>query len=128
MKYSTQDITAETFQGWQLDPIIDEMLAAQQTDDIGKASRTLIKSKELTVVLTVLPQGRELRDHQVAGSVLVVPLRGEAIITQQDRQATVSTRGCQVLALGQGQVHAVRALTDTAFLLILGTLHHEHQP
>lgn len=128
MKYGTHEITADTFQGWQLDPVIDEMLAAHQTEGGGTASRSLIKSKELTVVLTVLPQGRELREHQVAASILVVPLRGEVVFTHEGSQASVRTQGSQVLALGRGQGHTVRALTDSAFLLVLGTLHHEHQP
>lgn len=127
MMYSAQDMTAETFQGWRLDGLIDELLAAHRADGAGKASRTLLKSKELTVVLTVLPQGHELKEHHAAASLLVVPLRGEVVFTQGERHAPVGTQGSQVLALGQGQVHAVRALTDSAFLLVLGTLHRESQ-
>lgn len=128
MKHGTHEITAQTFQGWQLDSIIDEMLAGDSPDGSAKASRCLIKSKELTVVLTALHQGQELREHHVAASILVVPLRGEVVFTHEGSQTSVATEGCQILALGRGQGHTARALTDSAFLLVLGTLHHEHQP
>ena len=124
MKFSTHSLTAETFQGWSLEPTIDEMLAEFHADS-GGTSRVLIKSKALTVVLVVLPKGHELAEHHAQAPIFVVPLRGEVVFERDDGQTPVRVKGCQVLAMGQGQTHAVRALVDSAFLLALGQLSHE---
>ncbi|PRP93212.1 hypothetical protein ENSA5_43890 [Enhygromyxa salina] len=114
------EITPETFHGWQLDPIIDELLASEPTSREGKSARTLAKTPALTVVLTVLRQGQQLHEHRAPAPALVVPLRGEVVFEHDNESATVGVDGRQVLAMGQGQTHRVEARTDSAFLLVLG--------
>lgn len=115
------EITPHTFHGWKLDAIIDELLASDQASHDGKSARTLVKSSALTVVLTVLRRGDELREHHAPGPVFVVPLRGEVTFRHGNEDTAVGVEGQQVLAMGPGQPHAVVARTDAAFLLVLGS-------
>lgn len=113
-------ITPETFHGWQLDGVIDELLASEPTQREGKSARTLVKSPELTVVLTVLRQGQSLSEHKAPAAVLVVPLRGEVLFVHGGQRTTVASEGGRVLVMGPGQPHSVEAQRDSAFLLVLG--------
>lgn len=114
------DITADTFHGWQLDATIDELLASDPASREGKSARTLVKSPELTVVLTVLRAKQELHEHHAPGAVMVVPLRGEVVFRHGDDATVVGVGNQQVLAMGPGQKHAVEARVDSAFLLVIG--------
>lgn len=114
------EITPDTFHGWQLDAVIDELLASDAAVREGKSARTLIKGPALTVVLSVLRAGQHLHEHRAPSSALVVPLRGEVVFTHEDDTVTVAADGSQVLTMGPGQTHAVEARTDSAFLLVLG--------
>ena len=87
------DVTPDTFHGWKLDPVIDELLASAQTSHDGKSARTLVKSPALTVVLTVLRRGDALREHHAPGPVLVVPLRGEVSFRQGNEGTPVAVDG-----------------------------------
>jgi quercetin dioxygenase-like cupin family protein len=110
----------DTFEGWPLEPIIDELLASEPAIREGKSARTLIKAPGLTVVLTVLRAGQQLHEHKAPGSVLVIPLRGAVVFTHAEQRKDVATSGTQVLTMGPGLVHAVTAETDAAFLLVIG--------
>jgi quercetin dioxygenase-like cupin family protein len=114
------EVTPDTFEPWQLDPVIDELLGSEALARDGKAARTLVKGEGLTVVLTVMRAGGQLHEHRAPATVLVVPLRGEVVFEHGDRSTIVSTTGTRVLAMGPGQRHAVQAHRDSAFLLVIG--------
>lgn len=113
-------ITADTFDGFRLDAIVDELLASDPAVHEGKSARTLVKGPGLTVVLTALRAGQSLHEHQAPSAVMVIPIRGEVVFAHGDDVTTVATEGSRVLAMGPGQRHAVTARTDSAFLLVLG--------
>jgi quercetin dioxygenase-like cupin family protein len=113
-------ITAETFTGLSLAPIVDELLASSELAREGKTARTLIKGRALTVVLTALRAGASLHEHAAPGSVLVVPIRGEVTFDHAEQSSRVATDGEAVTLMGPGVRHSVRAHTNSAFLLIVG--------
>lgn len=113
-------VTPDTFHGWQLDAVIDELLSSDPATREGKSARTLIKGPTLTVVLTVLRAGRHIHEHDAPALVMVVPLRGEVVFTHGEQKSTVAVEGNRTLAMGPGQAHTVEAKTDSAFLLVLG--------
>lgn len=123
MMYKTEPLLPNTIQGWTLDSTIEEMLGSQP-DESGKTSRTLVKSEDMTVVLTVLPKGQELKEHQVSASVMVIALRGEAVFRCAEVSNTLAADAGGMLAMGKNQPHSVQALSDSAFLLVMGRQDH----
>jgi quercetin dioxygenase-like cupin family protein len=113
-------ITPETFTGFSLEPLVDELLASSELAREGKTARTLIKGRPLTVVLTALRAGGMVHEHAAPGAVLVVPIRGEVSFEHADQSSLVSTQGDAVTLMGPGVRHTVRAHTDSAFLLVVG--------
>jgi len=89
-----------------------------------KTSRTLVKGKDMTVVLTVLPKGQGLKEHQAPASLMVIVLRGEVVFDCEGDLSTLVAGERGVLAIGKNQPHAVQALSESAFLLVMGTLDH----
>lgn len=123
MMYKTGPLLPNTVQEWALGPTIDEMLQSP-SGAADKTSRTLVKGKDMTVVLTVLPKGQGLKEHQAPASLMVIVLRGEVVFDCEGDLSTLVAGERGVLAIGKNQPHAVQALSESAFLLVMGTLDH----
>jgi quercetin dioxygenase-like cupin family protein len=123
MMYPTGSLPTNTVQGWTLGPTIDELLQLSH-DDGSRASRTLVKSKDMTVLLTALAKGQELKEHRAAASVMVIALRGEMVFRCEGVSNTLGGPNSGVLAMGKNQPHSVEALSDSAFLLVMGPVEH----
>ncbi|PXW93383.1 quercetin dioxygenase-like cupin family protein [Sphaerotilus hippei] len=83
-------------------------------------SVALFKSRDLEVIRLVLPQGRTMPAHQVAGDLTLHCLDGELEVSTGDRP-TVLRRG-QLMYLPGGQVHRVLALQPSCALLTIALL------
>lgn len=86
----------------------------------GKASRTLVKSPQLTVVAMGLKRGESLQEHAAPGTVLVVPVLGRVTFAAPATGAEADVEGRRCLAMGPGLRHAVTATDDAVFLLVIG--------
>lgn len=75
------------------------------------------KSAQLELVRLVMPQGRELREHHVAGEITLLCIEGRIEFTAQGRSQTM-TPG-QLIHLAGGEPHALRALADATALLTI---------
>lgn len=84
----------------------------------GQAARTLIRTSSLRVVLVALAAGRAIDEHHTKAVASVQALCGEIRVQLPDREVEVAAR--QLLVLGSGLSHDVRARTDSAFVLTLG--------
>ncbi len=87
-------------------------------DDIAYfTSVALAKTEHMEVIRLVLPQGREMAEHKVAGEMTLQCLEGEVAVDAHGT-TTVLQPG-QMLWLAGSQAHAVRALQDTVALLTI---------
>jgi quercetin dioxygenase-like cupin family protein len=112
------NVTPATFHGFQLDAIVDELLASDEVAREGRSARVLVKNDTLTVVLTAVREGGTLKEHSAPSTLIVIPVRGEADFSHEGE--TLSATGSRALTLGPGLRHSVAARTDCAFLLIFG--------
>lgn len=78
---------------------------------------TLVKTTDLELIRLVLPAGKEIPTHKATGEITVQCLEGRVAFTA-DGKAQELTAG-QLLYLGAGQPHAVRAIEDSALLVTL---------
>lgn len=120
MTHPPLTFASDVFETLHLDAIARDLIEAARTDADGKAARTLVKSPELTTVVTALRKGAILREHSAPGPVLVIPLIGRIRFEAPARSASADLDERRVLAMSPGMRHAVAADEDAAFLLVLG--------
>ena len=87
----------------------------------GKNSRVLVRSQEISLVLSALKAGFELKAHHAPTSASVTVLEGELLFSthgEQERQVTLGPLGCAVFSAKVQ--HSVKALSDCLFLITMG--------
>lgn len=85
----------------------------------GKTARTMLRSRALTLVLTVLRQGSSLDQHKAPGPIHVMTLEGELEFAIVDGESFI-LKPMQSVAVPAAQMHAVKALSDCAFIITIG--------
>ena len=80
-------------------------------------TQALFKSDQLELARLVLPAGKSLPTHQVAGEITVLCLEGE--IAFDVGGATRTLRAGDLVHLAGGQPHALRAVSDASALLTI---------
>jgi quercetin dioxygenase-like cupin family protein len=90
----------------------------------GQASQALFKSRQLEVLRLVLPAGRSLPEHRVAGELTLHCLEGALAVEAQG--ATHRLAAGQLLYLPGGVPHSVRAEQDASALMTLVLAVDEH--
>jgi quercetin dioxygenase-like cupin family protein len=100
-------------------PSIAKKLRAEPTyAREGKASRTLVRSEDLRLVLVALEAGQSIAEHHASVTASVQTLSGHIRLRLPDRRVEVPVG--RLLVLGPGVPHDVQAEPDSTFLLTLG--------
>ena len=84
----------------------------------GRMTRKLLKSAEVRAVVVGLQQGVVWPEHEAAGRVLIRVEHGN--IELRRKGGTERFAAGMLIALEPGEPHDVRAVEDSAFLLIVG--------
>ena len=99
-----------------------ELLDSDYVVRHGRSSRTLAKSKALTLVLTVIRAGHGMEEHAASGPVMIVPLIGSVEFSSgrdSEPAAVIGPEG--ILMIGKAEKHRVSARENTAFLIAIGS-------
>lgn len=83
----------------------------------GIASGVLLKTANGSATLFAIAEGEGLGEHAASHEALIVVVEGEADVEIQGDSHVV--RGDETIRLPAAAPHAVRALTDLRFFLIL---------
>lgn len=78
---------------------------------------TLVKTDKLEVIRLVLPAGKEIPQHQVAGEITVQCLEGVVGCSAQG-QTTILEAG-QLLYLSATEPHALKGIEDSSVLVTI---------
>lgn len=90
----------------------------QGTQDLSHfSSIALAKTDELELIRMVLPKGKSMPEHFVPGEITLLCLDGEVELEMHGSSSTL--RAGQMLYLGGGQAHSLRALQDSLLLLTI---------
>ncbi|XXF78144.1 hypothetical protein P2318_34640 [Myxococcaceae bacterium GXIMD 01537] len=92
-----------------------ELRAAEPFRSSGHNAKTLVKYRDLRVVLITLNQGVSLGEHRAHGRVSIQTLEGHARLTLTER--AVDLPEGSLLALERDIPHDVEALQPTTLLL-----------
>ncbi|HZP37107.1 MAG TPA: cupin domain-containing protein [Methylomirabilota bacterium] len=84
----------------------------------GHTARTLVRERDLRIVLVAMRAGARISEHRANATTSVHSLSGHIRLRVADRE--VDLRPGRVLVLDTGRPHDVEALEESAFLLTLG--------
>jgi len=83
----------------------------------GTKTSTLIKTTSVEVVRMVMPAGKVISDHKAPGEIIVQCLEGKIAFTAMGK--TEELDAGQMLYLATRELHSVRAIEDSSFLLTI---------
>jgi quercetin dioxygenase-like cupin family protein len=114
------ELTASTVTSFALPAMAQQLMAEDAFQHAGRNALTLARGSDLTVVLMVLKAQSELHEHQAPGPITVTALSGHlefeaAMPSEPLRLQTGDTAVC-----GAHLPHRVKALEDSAFLVVIG--------
>jgi len=97
-------------------PAFTEQLRQEKSWDKGdRNSITVFKSEEITMVVSALKAGAELRNTSADVLFTVMLLQGEIVITTDDVERDI-TKG-QAVAFHPQVLHSIRAISDSNLLI-----------
>lgn len=97
-----------------------EQLRQEQSYGSGdRNAKTLVKEPGITIVLTVMRGGAQLKEHKVAGPISVQALAGHIRLRTADD--VVDLQAGQIMTLLASIAHIVEAVEESAFLLTITT-------
>jgi quercetin dioxygenase-like cupin family protein len=94
-----------------------DRLRLESTWHAGQNSRTLIKYDDFRVVLTAVRSGTHISEHRTDGRISIHMLSGHLRLNAVGR--AFDLRPGSLVALDQGESHALEALEDSTFLLTI---------
>jgi quercetin dioxygenase-like cupin family protein len=84
-------------------------------------TNTLVKTKHLELIRLVLPAGKEISEHEVAGEITLQCLEGNVEFTANN--VTRSLSAGQLVFLEGASKHSLRALENSSLLLTIQMQH-----
>lgn len=100
---------------FNLDDEIRRLREGPQWERSGHAAVTLVKNADVRIVLVLLAKGRVVHEHHAEGPVTVaVPFGGIRFRAQGEERVLQSGA---LLTLGNGIVHEIEALEESAFVV-----------
>jgi quercetin dioxygenase-like cupin family protein len=120
-KHRPLDPSQHPFATFALSGELAESLRRDPAYANGKNARALVRSTDLTVVLTALQKGEELKPHHAPGPATAVVLEGEICFRTLGESPSETLLGQHDCAVFSAQVeHAVEARTAALLLIVIG--------
>ena len=116
--YRPEDLNTTLAKGFPLISMAEKLMEEAEFSSSGRASLTLARGDQLTVVLTVMKAETTLKEHPAPAAAVVVMLTGEIIFTSSKNKITLE-KGDGVTFTGD-VLHSVHASKDSAFLIVIG--------
>ena len=96
-------------------PVFTDQLKREKSwDKNDRNGITVFKSEKMTMVVTMLKEGAEVKRNSDYGYLTVQVLKGEISIVTADE--TLNVKESQAIAFHPNVIHSFRALTDTTLL------------
>lgn len=77
----------------------------------------LVKEGHFETVRLIVPAGREIAPHHVAGNIMLHCLEGRVVLSTPRADLTLSAN--EWVYLAGGEVHGLRGITDSSLLLTI---------
>ena len=116
--YRPVDLNTTLSKGFPFISMAENLMEEAEFATSGRASLTLARGDQLTVVLTVMKAETTLKEHPAPSAAVVVLLTGEIVFTSSENKITLE-EGDGVTFTGD-VLHSVHAAKDSAFLIVIG--------
>ena len=116
--YRPVDLNTPLTKSFPLMSMSEKLMEEATFATSGRASLTLARGDELTLVLTALKAGTALEEHPAPAAAIVITLSGSIIFTTSADKITLE-QGEGVTFTGD-ILHSVYATEDSAFLIVIG--------
>ena len=116
--YRPVDLNTPLTKSFPLMSMAEKLMEEATSAASGRASLTLARGDELTLVLAALKAGTTLEEHSAPAAAAVVTLSGNIIFTTSTEKITLE-QGDSVTFTAD-ILHSVYASEDSAFLIVIG--------
>jgi quercetin dioxygenase-like cupin family protein len=120
------DLTNQAAALFSLPALMLSLSEEANPNDSNRNALTLLRNEELTAVLTVVKEGAECGQHSAPSPAMIIALSGEVEIRAADGASIYVPQGLAA-ALAPGVPHQIAAVTDCAYLLVIGGQHGEEE-
>jgi quercetin dioxygenase-like cupin family protein len=110
---------------FELANIERELRTEAQYVSHGHTTRTLVRTSDLRVILSVLASGYHIPEHSIAGTGSFLVLTGKLRLVLSSR--TVEVSAGELFVLQAGMRHELWGITDSSFVLTLSWSSPAHQ-
>lgn len=114
------DLTATSLAGFDLAALAEQLMQEKPFLEHGRNALTLVRSTDLSVVLTVAKANKTVQEHRSAGPTTLLMLSGSLTFstTSHDYQEVVTRN--MAIAFAFDVEHFVEVHEDSVFLLVIG--------
>ena len=116
--YRPIDMNTTLTKGFPFMAMAENLMEEAEFATSGRASLTLARGDELTLVLVAMKAGTTLDEHSAPAAAVVVTLGGKIIFTSSADKITLE-QGDGVTFTGD-VLHSVHASEDSVFLIVIG--------
>jgi quercetin dioxygenase-like cupin family protein len=114
------ELSAGTLEFFRLPALLEALRGEDEYERSGVSALTLVRDASVTVVLVALRKGSVMREHRAPSAALVLLLSGRARFVATREEATTALEPGVLAACSADVHHAVEALDDAAYLVIIG--------
>ena len=118
--YRPVEIAETTVKSFSLSAMADQLMSEESIEHSGRTSLSLARDKNMTVVLMVMKEQAVLHEHKAPGPITISTLKGHIEFTAQGQSEPLLLRTGDAAICAPHLPHQVKALEDSAFLLVIG--------
>ena len=116
--YRPVDLNTSLTKAFPLMSMAEKLMEEATFATSGRASLTLARGDELTLVLAALKSGTTLEEHSAPAAATVITLSGNIIFTTNADKITLEQS--EGVTFTADILHSVYATEDSAFLIVIG--------
>jgi quercetin dioxygenase-like cupin family protein len=114
------ELSDATLTSFPVQDMAQQLMTEEAFQTSGRNALTLIRDKNLTVVLTVLKAGAILQEHHAPAPVTLFPLFGHIVLLADEGRKSTELSPGTTGAFAAHLEHRVEATQDSAFLIVMG--------
>lgn len=116
--YRPVDLNTSLTKSFPLMSMAEKLMEEATLATSSRASLTLARGDELTIVLAALKAGATLEEHSAPAAATVITLSGNIIFTTSAEKITLEQG--EGVTFTTDILHSVYATEDSAFLVVIG--------